>query len=65
VTTKPEDKIQLFKPVKTLADLSYDSTPECFHCDAELPRESKAERQGDAIVVWCPNCGNMTPFPIG
>jgi transcription elongation factor Elf1 len=52
------------KPVRTLADVKYDGKPECFHCDIRLPKTAKADRQGSAIVVTCPKCGCMTPFPI-
>lgn len=49
----------------TLADIECEGQPECFHCESELPKSAKAERNGDYIIVYCPSCGCMTPFPIG
>ena len=54
------------RTVKTLADCDCgDDVPECFHCEEEFPQTAKAERNGDYLIVYCPSCGCMTPFPIG
>jgi len=52
------------KEVKTLADCECEGDPICFHCDERLPDTATVERQGRAVVVYCPKCGCMTPFPI-
>jgi len=58
-------KYAMFKPVKTLADVTPDGIPQCFHCDESFPTTAKAEIQGEKIVVTCPACGCLTPFRIG
>jgi hypothetical protein len=52
---KPERKM-------TLAECECDGTPECFHCEEDLPKHSRVERNGDSVIVYCPGCGCMTPF---
>jgi hypothetical protein len=47
----------------TLADCQPDGVPECFHCERKLPKRSRVEDKWDAVIVWCPYCGCMTPFP--
>ena len=49
------------KPL-TLADVECVGQPECFHCDAELPKTARAVKDGNYLLVTCPNCGCMTPF---
>lgn len=49
--------------IKTLADCAPDDVTECAHCDEVLPTTAKAELNGNAVIVWCPACGCMTPFP--
>ena len=59
-------KIEMFLPVKALVDVVVNGgEPECFHCEEKLPPNSKAERSGECIVVTCPYCFCLTPFPIG
>lgn len=52
------------REIKHVSDCEFDGTPECFHCDRELPPQAPAELQGNAVVVVCPGCGCLTPFPI-
>jgi hypothetical protein len=52
------------KTVAVLSDVTCDGYPDCHHCGEALPPDAKAQLQGLAVVVTCPYCFCMTPFPL-
>lgn len=56
----------LFKFVLRLAQITVDGgAPKCFHCERELPPETKCELSGKTLTFHCPFCACMTPVRVG
>ena len=48
----------------TIGNYRFPEQPKCIHCDKPFASDSKTERSGDGVIVYCGRCGCMTPFQI-
>lgn len=52
----------VFRFVLRLAQITVDGEkPKCFHCEKELPPETRCELEGKTLTFTCPFCECLTP----
>ena len=58
-------KKPLFRFVLRLAQITVDGgKPTCFHCDKELPPETRCELSGSSLQMFCPFCECTTVVKV-